>query len=156
MDVTVTPLPAYRVAYLRHIGYGEGIAQTWQALHAWSEQQGFQGQRRHMFGISHDNPRETPIEQCRYDACVEVDDTLSLSGDIGIQHIPAGTYACAAFRGTPEDIGPVWERLFTEWLPTSAYTFTPGPCFEHYPADIDCTPEPGIFVCNICIPVTPR
>lgn len=158
MPVSIQELPDYRVAYLRHIGPygGPGIPALWEEFTKWSHAQGFMNPPRNMFGISHDNPETTPPDRCRYDACIEVDADFSPSGEISVQTIPGGKYACAEFQGSAADIGPAWKWVCGEWLPQSGYQFDDRLFFEFYPNDINCMPEPGIFVCKICIPVKPR
>ncbi|WP_018609691.1 AraC family transcriptional regulator [Uliginosibacterium gangwonense] len=158
MDINIKTLPGYHVAYLRHIGsyMAGGIPATWAKLNQWCQEQGFGNPRRNMIGISWSDPKTTPPEDCCYDACVEIERDYPVPAPLAVQAIPGGTYVVARYQGTPEQIGPVWHQLFTEWLPQSAYQFDPRPCFELYPSDINCMPEPGVFICDICIPVRPK
>jgi len=157
MEVTVQALPERRVAYLRYIGpYGtSGVPATWEKLNRWCLAQGFGNPRHNMIGIAHNNPKITAADKCRYDACVEIDHDIHPSGEIGVQTIPGGRYACARFQGSTADIGPAWQWIFAEWLPASGYECDDRPCFELYPSDVNWSPEPGIYVCDICIPVKP-
>ncbi|HEU0200299.1 MAG TPA: GyrI-like domain-containing protein [Burkholderiaceae bacterium] len=101
LDVTLRNLPDVRVAYLRHIGpYGDpAIARMWQRFIAWNTQTGLLG-RREQFGVSHDSPDVTAPEKCRYDACVAVDADFQPHGELGVQNLKGGLYACVSFRGT--------------------------------------------------------
>jgi AraC family transcriptional regulator len=142
-----------RVAYMRHIGpYGEPIGRFWQEVVApWMVTDGLMGRAR--YGISHDDPSVTDPTQCRYDACVEVDDGYAPSGRALITTLPGGRYAVTHFEGTGADIFVAWRRLLGEWLPSSHLQLDLRPCFEHYPVGSNWDPETGVFDCEITIPV---
>lgn len=106
-----------------------------------------------MYGIGLDDPCITPPAQCRYDACVQIDPGYKVSGEIGTQTLPGGLYACARFKGGHDDIGPAWRWVLAEWLPGSGYQCDARPHLELYPGNINCMPEPGIYICEICTPI---
>jgi AraC family transcriptional regulator len=157
MDVKIKTLPDVRVAYMRHVGpYGSsGIPLTWQRFAAWCEQQGLMQPRRTMYGVAHDNPMVTPAEKCRYDACVEVGPEFAPQGEIGVQALQGGRYACTRFAGTTEDIDGAWGRFMSEWLPRSGYRHDDRPHFEIYGADFAMDEQTGAFSCELCAPVVP-
>ena len=155
MHVEIKTLPEVRVAYMRHVGpYGSSsITRIWQRFGAWCAENGLVQPRRRMFGISQDSPEITAPEKCRYDACVEVDGAFRSSGDVGVQTIAGGRYACADFTGTPADIHGAWMRLFGEWLPESRYRADDRPAFELYDTDFNVDEKTGAFSCLLCLPV---
>jgi AraC family transcriptional regulator len=155
MNVAIKTLPQARVAYMRHVGpYGSsGITLTWQRFADWCASQGFLRPRRRMYGITLDSPDVTPPERCRYDACVEVDASFTLEGEVGVQTIPAGRYACASFTGASTVIHDAWMRFFAEWLPDSNYMVDDRPIMELYDSDFSIDPETGAFACLLCMPI---
>lgn len=155
MDVQIRQIPDTRVAYMRHTGpYGTaGIPRTWQRFAAWCEQAGLMQPRRTMYGVSQDNPSITPPAQCRYDACIEVDEAFRPSGEVGVQTLRGGRYACARFTGTPNDIHAAWMRLCGEWLPDSGYQADDAPAVEIYDPDYVMDEKTGAFSCWLCVPV---
>lgn len=157
MEIRLKHLPDYHVAYLRHIGSytNGGIGAAWVKLGQWCREQGFDAPRRNMIGISWSDPQTTPPEDCCYDASVEITPAEQNTVSLPVQVIPGGLYVVARFQGTPAEIGPAWHHLFAEWLPQSVYQFDPRPCFELYPSDINAMPQPGVFICDICIPIRP-
>ncbi|MBV9879521.1 MAG: AraC family transcriptional regulator [Gemmatirosa sp.] len=157
MEVEIRTLLETRVAYMRYVGpYGaSGIPQTWQRFGAWCEAHGLMQPRRRMYGISHDNPEVTAPERCRYDACVEVDDAFVPQGEIGVQTIAGGRYACARFLGGADEIHDAWMRFLAEWLPDSHYQPDDRPAFELYERDFFVDAETGAFPCVLCLPVRP-
>ncbi len=155
MNVELKQLPPARVAYMRHLGaYGDpAIGRMWERFAAWCMEQGFVAQRRPTFGISHDSPDITAPAKCRYDACVQVDDSFKPSGEVNVQTIPGGLYACTPFKGRGDEIHMAWERLCREWLPDSGYQGDDRPAMEAYGAQMDFDPATGVFACELCLPV---
>lgn len=154
--VDVRRLPSVRVASLRHVGpYGTaGIARTWERFLAWCAQQGLAEPRRTLYGIAHDNADLTPPAQCRYDACIEVDEAFRPVGEIGVQQLRAGRYACTDFHGATAEIHAAWVGL-CDWLPDSGYQPDDAPPVEIYGEDVAFDAETGAFACTLCMPVRP-
>ena len=124
MNVEIKSLPETRVAYMRHVGpYGSSsITRLWLRFADWCAAEGLMAPRRPMmFGVSQDIPGITPPERCRYDACVEVDDTFKAKDDVAVQTIWGGRYACTRFTGTAGDIHDAWMSFLKGWLPQSRY-----------------------------------
>lgn len=157
MEVQLETLPAARVAYLRHVGpYGTpGIPRMWERLMAWADGQGYSDPPRTMYGLSHDSADLTAPEKCRYDACIAVDETFRPQGEIGVQAVRGGRYACTVFHGLPTEIHAAWMRLWSDWLPDSGYQADDRPCIELYGADSTYDTRTGAFSCWLCLPVKP-
>jgi AraC family transcriptional regulator len=157
MQVDIRQLPTARVAYLRHTGpFGPSVGKAWERFMQWCGAQGLTNPPRTMWGISHDNPHVTAPEHLRYDCCIEVDDKFQAQGEIGVQQIVAGKFACMQFKGTPYNIGEAWTQLYGQWLPASGYqpdNFSPP--YELYGDQSEADPKTGVFVCLLCAPVKP-
>jgi AraC family transcriptional regulator len=151
MEVNVIDLPPARIAYRRHIGpYGPAVGQFWaQAVMPWMLGHGLAGAT--CYGIGHDDPSVTPADKCRYDACVEIPEGFEPGGQFSVANLPGGRYAVTRYTGSPRDIGPVWNRMMKEWLPSSGLQCDERPCFERY--ENLATQTDGSFTCEICIPV---
>jgi AraC family transcriptional regulator len=156
MNVEVKHLPEVHVAYMRHVGPygGTGIPLTWKRLAAWCDSHGLMQSRPTMYGISQDNPETTPPEKCRYDAAVEVDASFTPEGEVDVQTMPGGRYACTMFSGTGADIGSAWRRFITEKLP-DGYVPDARPPVEVYEPDFAMDEKTGTFSCWLCMPVRP-
>jgi AraC family transcriptional regulator len=148
-------LPETRVAYMRHVGpYGDpGIARLWQRFEAWCRQRGLLDRHHAVYGVSRDSPDITAPDKCRYDACVEVDDAFVPEGDVGVQSVPGGLYACTPFSGTPDRIHAAWVRLCAEWLPDSDCQADDRPEVEAYGDELKVDKTTGAFSCLLCLPV---
>jgi len=151
MEVNIIDMPPARIAYRRHIGpYGPAVGQFWaQSVMPWMLGHGL-GEAV-CYGIGHDDPSVTPADKCRYDACVEIPAGFEPGGQFSVANLPGGRYAVTRYNGPPRDIGPVWNRLMKEWLPSSGLQCDERPCFERY--ESLATQTDGSFTCEICIPV---
>ena len=80
MKIEIVERQPVRVAYQRYIGpAGVGVGRFWRATVApWLADHGLLDCPR--YGVSLDNPTETPSDQCRYDACVELPLGLDIPG----------------------------------------------------------------------------
>lgn len=154
VGVTLRTLPAAHVAYMRHIGpYGDPrIGRMWRRFVAWSAAAGM-ATGGAFFGVSHDSPDVTAPDKCRYDACVTVDAGFRPHGEIGVQDVAGGLYACTAFSGTQDRIYGAWLRLYGEWLPESDYQPDDRPAVEAYGTAVQLDADTGAFVCELCLPV---
>jgi AraC family transcriptional regulator len=157
MQVTVQQFPAARVAYLRHTGpFGMAITRTWERFAAWAGARGLMNPRRKMWGISLDNPNVTAPDHLRYDCCIEIDAQFQPEGEIGVQTIAAGQFACLHFTGTPMAIGDAWMHLYGQWMPSSGYQPSSDALpYELYAEDYAVDPATGAFSCLLCAPVKP-
>ena len=155
MNVKLVDRKEARVAYLRYTGpYGQGISQFWQReVYPWMITNDLLDKPR--YGVSHDDPKVTAPEQCRYDACLEVSEDVVVTAPALITTIAGGRYAMLEFRGKDEEIGEAWAALIRDWLPLSGLQLDARPSFEYYPVDASYDPETGIFECEIHIPVAP-
>jgi AraC family transcriptional regulator len=155
MNVQIISRPPTLIAYLRYTGpFGAPVGNFWGTRVApWIQSHALWPVAR--YGISHDDPSITPPDQCRYDACVEVDAGFTPSDGFQKTTLPGGRYAALPFTGKPEDIGEAWNALLRDWLPSSGFQFDNRPAFEHYPLGAAYDETTGVFECEICIPIAP-
>jgi AraC family transcriptional regulator len=155
MKVEIQTLPEARVAYMRYTGpYGSpAITEMWMRFERWCQAQGYMTPRRRMYGVAQDNPNLTEPAKLRYDACIEVDDTFKPSGEIGVQTLRGGRYACTKFTGTASEISPAWMRFIREWLTQSRLEPAHHPAIELYDTDFTIDPKTFAFSCLLCMPV---
>jgi AraC family transcriptional regulator len=155
MKVEIVEREPASIAYLRHVGpYGEPIGIFWHAqVYPWMVTNGLIGQPR--YGISHDDPAVTALEQCRYDAGCELPDKAIVGGNAHRTTIPGGKYAALSFKGVVADFEPAWDKLLRDWLPSSGLQLDNRPMFEYYPTDSTYDPATGVLECKLCVPVMP-
>jgi AraC family transcriptional regulator len=116
MKTEIRELPDYTVAYVRKIGpYGkETCGQAFDELMRWAGPKGYLAQGP-VFGIYWDNPKVTPPEKCRTDACIAVPRGTVTDGVDGLQVISGGPYAVCGFKLGPDDFPRAWDEAFA-WL----------------------------------------
>ena len=155
MKVEVKEMPEYRVVYVRHMGgyEYEGISETWGRLCKWAGPRGLLGPETVAIGVSHDDPKITPPDKCRYDACIAVGPGVEGEGEVGATTLPAGKYAVMRYEGKAGGIEGAYHSLYGEWLPESGYQPGDSPCYEVYRNDPD--KSGGFFIMDICVPVKP-
>jgi AraC family transcriptional regulator len=140
-----------KVFYLRYTGpFGEPLGKFWRnTVSPWLADNGLLDCPR--YGVALDNVANTPPGQCRYDACVEVPAGLHLP-DAQERTIPGGRYAVTPFRGTGAEIGAAWGAFSAE---SAQYQVDMQRMpFEHYPRGASLDPKTGVFVCELCLPLS--
>lgn len=153
MKQSIVNFPAVTVACIRHIGYGPGIFQTWIKLSEWAKSRGIWNASAISYGISRDNPMQTPIDQCRYDACVEVPADFKFDGAVQRDDLPGGQYATLAFHGHGHEIGAAFQRVLNDVIPRlGKKPDFARPMFERYLVGGELDAE-GRFSCDICVAV---
>lgn len=155
-SVTVQDLPAYHIAYMRHLGpYDhQPIGRLWDEFSRWAGPRDLLGPGRLSFGISHDNPEVTPPDRCRYDAGVEVPADFVADGAVNTAVLPAGKYAVLNVRCVPDEIGRHFGEVFA-WLGAHGWQPSFGPTYQRYGDDCQLDPVTGAMTCDICVPVRP-
>ena len=155
MNVEIIDRKPTPIAYMRHVGaYGPRISAFWQTeVYPWMVTHGLLGQAR--YGISHDDPKVTAPEQCRYDAGCEIPADFMATGSAHRTLIPGGKYAALNFKGTPAQFETAWESLLRDWLPGSGLQLDNRPMFEFYPRDSTYDAATGVLTCKLCVPVMP-
>lgn len=153
-NIEVKEMPAYHVAYVRHVGPYYKIGEAFGRLAAWAGAKGLIGPGAAFMGIYHDDPNAVAAEKLRSDACMVVPENTEVEGDVQISDIPAGLYAVLRGEVQAQDIGTLWMEL-GEWLGRSDYVSDNRPCYELYLNDHETHPEKK-FILDICEPVKPR
>lgn len=157
MNVKLKELPRYRVAYMRYVGpFGaHGIPELWKRFSEWMTTRGLLGPDSIKLGIGHDDPEVTAPGKCRYDACVVVPESFVGDKWVNTMALPGGKYAVAEFVGSAHTIREAWEALYRSWLPGSGYQPDDRPCLEIYRGNPQIDNRPGMFRCEVCVPVRP-
>jgi len=153
MAVRIVERPPVRVAVQRYTGpFGEPLGRFWRAVVApWLADHGLVDCPR--YGVTLDDPRQTPADRCRYEACVELPAGLSLP-DAAETVISGGLYAVENFRGTGAEIGAAWGAFMAAARADRAHPLDESRApFEHYPRGAMMDVRSGVFSCELCLPV---
>lgn len=84
---TIVKREAIEAYYIRHRGYNDAIAQTWQKIQTWIYTNHLEEYEQ--ISLFHDNPSITPLEECHYVACV----VKKQHGQIANSRLPKFTIA---------------------------------------------------------------
>jgi DNA gyrase inhibitor GyrI len=128
MNIEVTTLEPQRVAYMRHVGPYYEAYRVWTDFTRRLKKDGLPRKDSLFIGVPMDNPKVTPPEKLRYDACVTMDEKYVPRKPVRVQTIAGGDYVVA--RNCP--IGSIargYEKLFYSWLPKSGRTARKAPSF---------------------------
>lgn len=157
--VEVKSIPAFTVAYVRHIGPYKGNSQLFEDLFSklttWAGPRGLLDQPDLKFlNIYHDDPEITDENNLRLSVCVSVPKDTKVDGDIGKMEIAAGKYAVGHFEIDVDQYQDAWDYMFGEWMPKSGYQPNDGVCYELMVQDPEKHPEHK-HVIEIHVPVKP-
>ena len=129
------------VAFVRHIGPYIECEAAFNQLFDWATKERLQMKDGLVLGIPHDDPEVTPPEELRYDACMEIPQSVTVSGNIKKQNIAGGRYACCILKGSYQQLMEVYRTLYHEWLPASGEEPRHAPPIEIYYNSPHDTPE---------------
>ncbi len=149
-----TDLKAKTAIYIRLTGvYGDlDFPGTFTKLwHFVKEQKLFSAGIEHI-GVYYDDPKVTESSKLRSDVCLVVHKPVQPKGEIEVREIPGGRYAVFPYQGPYANLGIVYDKIFSEWLPTSGCELRHVPIFEKYCNDPSRT-EPEKLKTEIYIPI---
>ncbi|MEZ6853600.1 AraC family transcriptional regulator [Halodesulfovibrio aestuarii] len=129
------------VAAVRHIGPYSECEVAFSTLCTWARKHGLYGTFRQVIGITHDDPRTTPAEKLRYDACMEIPNDFEVSNEVQKYTISGGRYACCTHKGSYRNIAKTFAAILGSWFPDSGENLTNNPPLEIYLNSPSNTPE---------------
>ena len=152
MKIDIVERSPARVACLRYTGpVGEPLGRFWRkTVLPWLADHDVIDCPR--YGVSIDDPTNTPPEQCRYDACVELPPGLSLPG-LAEATVAGGRYAVTCFKGSGTQIGAAWTAFLNDAVARGLSRDAKRPLFERYPRGALHDERTGVFGCELCVPL---
>jgi AraC family transcriptional regulator len=157
--VTIRALQETTVAYLRHVGPYAADAELFNRLFGklfrWAAPRGLIHYPVDTYCIYHDAPGITPDDKLRVSVCLAASSSTSVSGEIGLLDIDAGSYAVLTMELGPTEYGEAWAWLYGHWLPRSGYEPEDRPSFEHYQMSSQEHSASDRIKVDICVPVKP-
>lgn len=131
--ITIKELPAYEVAYVRHVGSYLDTHVAWDKLGRWASWQGLTPDNQYFIGISLDDGNLVEEWACRYDACVTLPsgfDRHEHQTHVEFKTLSGGMYAVYPFYDTIDKFVLAYQNVFSLWLPNSEYDADDRPCLE--------------------------
>ena len=157
--VTVKNIPAFIVAYVRHIGPYKGnhkhFEDLWTKLMSWAGPRDLLKQNDLKCLCAYqDDPEVSDETNLRVSICISVPADTKVDGEIGKMGILSGKYAVAHFEINPEENQNTWNYIFGEWMSKSGYQPDDGLWYELMLQDPASHPEHK-HVIDIHVPVKP-
>ncbi|MGJ8720576.1 MAG: GyrI-like domain-containing protein [Salinibacterium amurskyense] len=142
------------IIYRRRIGaYGIDNQAEIAELKEWARTHGLLTPETSVFGITHDDPRVTPADSCRYDAAIltgppSEQHASALKDDYVIGSLAGGSYAVAVIEHTAEGLSRGWAEIIPA-VGQAGFTVDPSrPIVERYSAARLERDE-----CELCVPI---
>ena len=147
--------PANLICF-RAVGpYSESAPRAWGQMFMWLDQQNLRGTVKRGFGLSHFDPRYTPSEKCRYEACIDLPEALPISAweHMLPQKLPGGAYARYRHVGAHTELGGVISEIRNSWADNKDVVLASGrPLVEIYLDDPMFCPADKRRT-DLCLPV---
>lgn len=150
-EVNLKELPARNMAYVRHQGYGRTIKQAWQTLQAWSVCEGRDYSQQ--FGLYHSNPTWVELSQCRYVACIQIEQPILRRSMVNSLTLPGGLHAVFHIAGRYGELLPQLSKILENWLPQSGFKMQATPAFVTYQKN-QFLSEDEKFSLDFCLPIS--
>jgi AraC family transcriptional regulator len=112
--VTYRHVRPLSVLYARAVGpYEQSSIEAWGVMARWLEQHKARRLVKRAYGFIRDNPKTTPADLLRYDACIGLvgDLDADLEAGIGRQILPGGAYAIHTHVGSYDEVGPLLSKM---------------------------------------------
>jgi DNA gyrase inhibitor GyrI len=150
MNMNIETISSCSIAYIRQIGaYGVENIHTMEQLKHWAKANNLMNSKTVIFGIAHDNPQTTPPENCRYDACILLNDEhFPTDGNVQHGEINGGKYAVFTVKHTAEAVEQAWVEIFPVLSESGYLPDTTRPILERYAAE-----QVEKHLCEICVPI---
>lgn len=140
LTVRVRNLPTTHVACIRHIGDYKGCGEAYEKLCTWAGKHDLFKTPPQFLGLCYDDPKTTPVKKCRYDACIVIPESFTVTDGADKREIPGGRYVTVIHKGSYETLYITYAALLGEWLPQSGEELQEAPSIEVYLNTIDNTP----------------
>ena len=150
MELKIEKIPNQRIAYIRKTGeYGIDNIKTMEELKKWANDNGLFNDESIILGIAQDNPKNTPPEQCRYDACIVVSSDFLISDkSVREGNIEGGKYAVFKIMHTAKEVQKAWDNIFPELMKQGYKLDNSIPILERYKSQLV-----NNHYCEICVPI---
>ena len=137
-QITIENLEEKQLAYVRHTGTYETLAEEYmgllQTLFLHAQQQLLVDDKNWILAIYHDNPEFGEESQFRTSLCLTVPEGKKVQEDgvLGSMKLEGGLYAVGHFTILPDQYGDAWNYMYREWLTCSGYVPRNSYPFEVY------------------------
>lgn len=149
MKFKIENVTASKVVYFRNVGpYGEDNFKTMMKLKKWAKDNELLMDSIILARI-HDNPMMTLPENCRYDACIVIDEDFNIKkSSLKSDYIHGGKYAVLEIEHTQAAVQEAWDYIFTAIAGKRINYNQSKPILERYKDEMVKKDK-----CEICVPI---
>lgn len=143
--IRISALPDLYVAYIRCTGLSRQLKSSriegaFSALFRWGMPRGYISHKTAVLGVVLDSPEMVPMEQCRYDVCMTVQENVQPDGEIGVRQILSeGKYVVFTFLRSRPDAADIFfaaaDFIYGCWMPDNGYLPDDKPFLEFFRQD---------------------
>jgi AraC family transcriptional regulator len=150
--IKIKTIKPQKLAYIEHTGnYSEiPYGEYYEKLYSWAKEKkvrpGFKP-----LGIFHDNPDETPAEQCKSEICIPIVGEVEGDENVKIKELPKMEVAQIKHKGSSKEYQNTY-RTLNEWITQNGYEWA-GPSMELYSKQPKTKGEETIIQATIQAPI---
>ena len=138
LEPKIVNIDPIEVLYVRKTGhYMSSADEAWKAMVEFVTKYELFEKAVARYGISHDNPKVIYEHNLRYDACLELSESIDPEGEISKKQITGGKYALFIHKGPYELIGETFNNI-SDWIIETGTSLRDGPSVQKY-LDLDPT-----------------
>ncbi len=152
MKVEIVEMEDMDVVFVRHIGPYNMCGAAWETLCQWAGPEGLLQPGAKMLGLSFDDPQVTPPEKLRYDACIEILQSIEVEAPVDTKNVKGGRYAMSTHFGPYDTLSETYAQLCGQWVPQNGHEIADRGCIEIYQNNPEDT-EPEDLITDIYIPL---
>ena len=150
-NTEIRQMDSLELAYISHKGKMEAIGNVYDRLVKWATPKGLINKATRMLTIYHDSPKITDLNKIRMSACIVLNETLKVDGEVNLRNIKPVKCIVSRLEITPNEFQQAWESSFV-WMVENGYKKTTIDPFEIYYNNAQEHPE-NKFIVDVCIPV---
>lgn len=136
--------------------YASSAQKAWTQVFDWLDQNQIRQQVSVGYGLLRDDPKIASIDQCRYDACIEIPEGFEtkIPEMFSVQKLPGGAFARTRHKGLTSELSKTITNLRDDWIPASGlWVDSTRPMLEIYHDD-PMKIKDGERKIDVCIPVS--
>ena len=138
LEPKIIHIEPIEVLYVRKTGYYLSSAdEAWKTMVAFVTEYVLFEKVVARYGISHDNPNVIEENNLRYDACLELSDSINPKGEVSKKQIAGGKYALFVHKGSYELLEETF-RSIGDWIVETSTNLRDEPSVQKY-LDLDPT-----------------
>lgn len=151
--VEIKQLDPIKTIAITHLGDYAGIADAFKRLAEWADINNLWSAAPKMAGVYHNDPRHTPIEKLRSEACLQDISGVEPAEGMMRYTISGGKYFVMQVEVTMAEYGEAWRQAYTA-VAEQGYECDTCDHYELYVSCVGSVQDPNApWIVDLCIPV---